>query len=88
MEHDYALHFEGRSCTTYDEGKEKLIVAEVKMAPNRSFPLTFKYTKDVALKVGVLDESWLGHKRLGHLNFQSLKLLHQKKYGTRTSYYH
>jgi hypothetical protein len=48
------------------------------MAPNRSFPLTFKYTKDMALKVGVLDESWLWHKRFGHLNFQSLKLIHQK----------
>jgi hypothetical protein len=47
MEHDYALHFEERSCIVYDKGKEKLIVVEVKMAPNRSFLLTFKYTKDV-----------------------------------------
>jgi len=76
MEHDYAFHFEERSCTVYDEVKEKLIVAEVKMAPNRSFPFTFKYTKDVALKASILDESWLYYKRLGHLNFQSLKLLH------------
>lgn len=76
MKHDYVLHLEGRSCTTYNEGKEKLIVAEVKMAPNKSFPPTFEYKKDVALKANVLDESWLWHKRLGHLNFQSLKLLH------------
>jgi hypothetical protein len=78
MEHDYALHFEGRTCTIYDEGREKLVVAEVKMAPNRSFPLTFKYAKDMALKASLLDESWLWHRRFGHLNFQSLKLLHQK----------
>jgi hypothetical protein len=78
MEHDYPLHFEGCSYTVYDEGKEKLIVTKVKIAPNRSFPLTFKYTKDVALKAGVLDESLLWHKRFGHLNFQSLKLIYQK----------
>jgi hypothetical protein len=76
MEHGYVLHFEGRSCTVYDEGKEKLVVAEVKMAPNRSSPLTFKCKKDVALKASILDESWLWNKRLGHLNFQSLNLLH------------
>jgi hypothetical protein len=78
MEHDYVLHFEGCTCTIYDEGREKLVVAEVKMAPNRSFPLTFKYAKDMALKTCLLDESWLWHKRFGHLNFHSLKLLHQK----------
>lgn len=59
MEHDYPLHFEGYSYSLYEEGKEKLIVIEVKMAPNRSFPLTFRYTKHVALKAGVLDESLL-----------------------------
>jgi hypothetical protein len=32
MEHDYALYFEGRTCTIYDEGREKLVMAEVKMA--------------------------------------------------------
>jgi hypothetical protein len=78
MEHDYALHFEGCTYIIYDEGREKLVVVEVKMAPNRSFPLTFKYAKDMALKASLLCESWLWHKRFGHLNFQSLKLLHQK----------
>jgi hypothetical protein len=33
MEHDDALYFEGHTCTIYDEGREKLVVAEVKMAP-------------------------------------------------------
>jgi hypothetical protein len=68
MEHDYALHFEGRTCTIYDEGREKLVVVEVKMAPNRSFPLTFKYAKGMALKASLFEESWLWHKRFCHLN--------------------
>jgi hypothetical protein len=37
MEHDYALHFECRTCTIYDEGREKLVVAKVKMAPIKAF---------------------------------------------------
>ena len=36
IEHDYVLHFESSSCIVYDEGREKLVVVEVKMAPNRS----------------------------------------------------
>jgi hypothetical protein len=71
LEHDYVLHFEGRTCTICDEGREKLVlvVLEVKMAPNISFTLTFKYAKDMALKASLLDESWLWHKRFGHLDF-------------------
>lgn len=34
---------------------------------------------DVALKAQICDESWLWHRRFGHLNFHNLKLLHQKK---------
>jgi hypothetical protein len=34
-----------------------LVVVEVKMVPNKSFTLTFKYANDMDLKVGVLDES-------------------------------
>jgi hypothetical protein len=63
LEHDYALHSKGHRCTIDDEWKEKLILAEVKMASNKSFPLTFKYTKDVALKASVLDKLWLLYKR-------------------------
>lgn len=33
----------------------------------------------MALKVDVLDNSWLWHRRLGHLNFQSFKDLQQKE---------
>jgi hypothetical protein len=44
---------------------------------NRCFPLDLKCGKDIALKIEVVDDSRLWHKRLGHLNFGSLKLLHQ-----------
>jgi hypothetical protein len=34
MEYNYVLHFEGRTCIVYDKGREKLVVAKVKIAPN------------------------------------------------------
>ncbi|KAK0594583.1 hypothetical protein LWI29_036706 [Acer saccharum] len=48
------------------------------MEKNRSFPIVFKYEGNVALKMDTVDESWLWHRRFGHLNFHGLKLLSQK----------
>ena len=55
-----------------------MVVAQVRMTQHRSFPLTLKYAQNMALKASLLHESWLWHKRFGHLNFQSLKLLYHK----------
>ncbi|KAL6294691.1 hypothetical protein ACE6H2_002833 [Prunus campanulata] len=35
------------------------------------------YSNSVAMKVDVVEPSWLRHKRMGHLTFQSLKILQQ-----------
>ncbi|GJV94795.1 retrovirus-related pol polyprotein from transposon TNT 1-94 [Tanacetum coccineum] len=45
---------------------------------NRRFPITFRYEEHTAFKATTADEALLWHRRLGHLNFQSLNLLHQK----------
>ncbi|KAK3013692.1 hypothetical protein RJ639_008602 [Escallonia herrerae] len=78
LEHGYKLDFLGDGCIIYDKGKPRKVVKKIKMQSNRSFPFTLKYMKSIALKVEIKDESWLWHRRLGHLNFQGLKLLSQK----------
>ena len=78
VEHGYSVNFKDNSCIIYDKGREKMVVSQVRMTQHRSFPLTLKYAQNMALKASVLNESWLWHKRFGHLNFQSLKLLYYK----------
>ena len=48
------------------------------MTKNRNFPLFLKYMKNLILMARQVDDSWLWHRRFGHLNFISLKLLFQK----------
>ena len=45
------------------------------MEKNKSFPIVFKYAKNVALKMEDVEETWLWHRRFRHLNFNSLKML-------------
>ena len=78
MEKGYSLHFEGDTCTIYDKNNKKWEIAQVKMEKrNRSFPISFKYATNIAMKAQV-DDSWLWHRRFGHFNTQALKLLYQK----------
>ncbi|KAL6316066.1 hypothetical protein AAG906_015573 [Vitis piasezkii] len=49
------------------------------MEKNRSFPIVFKYVENVALRMEDVEETWLWHRRFGHLNFNSLKMLCQRK---------
>uniref|UniRef100_A0A5B7B4M6 Retrovirus-related Pol polyprotein from transposon TNT 1-94 n=1 Tax=Davidia involucrata TaxID=16924 RepID=A0A5B7B4M6_DAVIN len=78
VEHGYSVHFEANSCTILDKNDARQVIAQIQMEKNRSFPLIFKYGGNVALKAHVNDESWLWHRRFGHLNFHNLKLLHRK----------
>ena len=77
QENGYPVLFDDDVCTIYEKKNKNQIVANIKMEKNRSFPISFKYPSKVALKVDVLDDSWLWHRRFGHLNFQSLKHLQQ-----------
>lgn len=77
LEHGYSLNFENRECRIFDS--ERRSVAIVKMTSNRSFPLSFNYEKNVSMMAREENDSCLWHRRLGHLNYESLKLLYQKK---------
>ncbi|KAK3003186.1 hypothetical protein RJ639_018084 [Escallonia herrerae] len=85
VEHGYMVHFEDNGCKIYDKSDGKKVIANVKMEKSRNFPISLHYPKYNALKVEVKNESWLWHKRYGHLNFQSLRSLQQKEmvYGLR-----
>lgn len=74
IDHGNSLIFEDQRCTIYDKGKEKLVMAKIKMT-NRSFPLIVKYANKAFIRIQGKSNSWLLHKRFGHLNFHSLKLL-------------
>ncbi|KAL0331212.1 UNVERIFIED_CONTAM: Retrovirus-related Pol polyprotein from transposon TNT 1-94 [Sesamum angustifolium] len=78
MEKGYTLRFGGDSCTIYDNKDKTLKIAEVRMKEHRCFPIHLQYMGRTAMKAQE-DQSWLWHRRLGHFNFQGLKILHQKK---------
>ncbi|KAL0368054.1 UNVERIFIED_CONTAM: Retrovirus-related Pol polyprotein from transposon TNT 1-94 [Sesamum calycinum] len=78
VEKGYTLHFGGDSCTIYDNKEKTLKIAEVKMKEHRCFPIHLQYMGRTAMKAQE-DQSWLWHRRLGHFNFQGLKILHQNK---------
>ncbi|WJX55242.1 hypothetical protein P8452_41034 [Trifolium repens] len=45
MKKDYILHFEGDTCSIYDNSHKRHEITKVKMEKrNRSFPINFKYT--------------------------------------------
>nr|CAN66871.1 hypothetical protein VITISV_021425 [Vitis vinifera] len=79
VEHGYKLHFEYNECTIYDNEQRRNLVKKIKMEKNRSFPIVFKYAENVALRMEDVEEAWLWHRRFGHLNFNSLKMLYQRK---------
>ncbi|GJT09476.1 retrovirus-related pol polyprotein from transposon TNT 1-94 [Tanacetum coccineum] len=68
----------GKGCSIYNKGINKELMQKIIMGRNRSFPIIFRYEEHTALKATTTDEALLWHRRLGHLNFQSLNLLHQK----------
>ncbi|KAA8522035.1 hypothetical protein F0562_012651 [Nyssa sinensis] len=47
------VYFKDDCCIIYDERRSRQIVAKLKIEKNRSFPLTFKYMCDVALKLKI-----------------------------------
>ena len=78
LEHRYALNFDDNMCNIYDKNDHGQLVVKIQMERNRSFPIDFNYGGNQALKAQTSNDSWLWHKRYGHLNFHSLKVLHQK----------
>ncbi|RVW40547.1 Retrovirus-related Pol polyprotein from transposon TNT 1-94 [Vitis vinifera] len=79
VEHGYKLHFEDNECIIYDKEKRRNLVKKIKMEKNKSIPIVFKYAENVALRNEDVEEAWLWHRRFGHLNFNRLKMLCQRK---------
>ena len=75
--HGYVVNFEDNGYCIYDKKDNMHLVKKINMEKNRSFMIVLKYGGDIALKVNNLEESWLWHRRFGHLDFHGLKLLSQ-----------
>ncbi|KAI5335543.1 hypothetical protein L3X38_025676 [Prunus dulcis] len=74
-EHGYFIVFGNHRVDIFDDSSLSNMVVSVKQKGNRCFPLTFNTIKEISLKTSVQECSKIWHKRFGHLNFRSLKLL-------------
>ena len=64
IEKGYALHFEGDTCTIYDNYNRRQVIAKVKMDKGtRSFPISFKYITKIAMKAEVVGNVMLNQKK-------------------------
>jgi hypothetical protein len=55
------------------------VLAKVIMKGNRCFPLALESLTPAAMKASVNEDSWTWHRRLGHLNFASMKKMKQEE---------
>ncbi|XP_058198441.1 uncharacterized protein LOC131313960 [Rhododendron vialii] len=67
------------SPTEQDQDARGKLITQVQMAKNRMFPLTILHDTPKCLNAIINDKDWIWHLRYGHLNFESLKLLANKK---------
>lgn len=74
-EHGYFLLFGDSKVDIFDDTSLRNLVVSVKQKGNRCFALIFSINKKRALKTNVQERAQIWHKRFGHLNFRSLKLL-------------
>ncbi|CAL9022194.1 unnamed protein product [Prunus brigantina] len=75
MEHGYHLVFGGNVVSVYDNQSLENLIVKVQMTNNRCFPLTMMHASELVLKASVTHCLQIWHKRLGHLNERSIKLL-------------
>ncbi|CAL8077649.1 unnamed protein product [Prunus armeniaca] len=79
MEHGYYLVFGDHKVEIYDDSSYSNMVARVQMRGNRSFPMKFQFGIHIAYKASVCHFTTMWHRRLGHLNMSSLKLMHEQE---------
>ncbi|KAI5317698.1 hypothetical protein L3X38_037405 [Prunus dulcis] len=77
MEHGYYVLFRGNMAVIFDDGSLNNVVAKVVMGGNQCFPLSLESMTPAARKASVVEDSWIWHRRLGHLNFASMKKIQQ-----------
>ncbi|GKV47717.1 hypothetical protein SLEP1_g54586 [Rubroshorea leprosula] len=78
VENGYLVEFHDGLCEIKCN-KSDMSLAKIPMAKNKMFPLEISCLNDLALVANVKDDSKLWHMRYGHLHFNGLKLLSQKK---------
>lgn len=66
----YFVVFDKEECKILDKKKNQ-IVAKVKLAKNKVFPLIMPHKDSFSLKVENIDDFILWHLRYGHLNYKS-----------------
>jgi hypothetical protein len=77
MERGYYILFRGNKSVVFDDEQLNNVVAVVVMGGNRCFPLSLESMRPVARKTSVIEDSSIWHRRLGHLNFASMKKMQQ-----------
>ncbi|KAM1496365.1 hypothetical protein ACFXTO_030979 [Malus domestica] len=78
-EHGYFLLFGDYKVDVFDDRSLQNLVVSVKQRGNRCFPLILNTNKELALRTNVQECVRIWHKRFGHLNFRSLKLLQSQE---------
>jgi hypothetical protein len=73
----YKIKMENHTLTLLDT--HKAMIAKVTMTKNKIFFLNIETDMSKCLKTCVKDETWLWLMRLGHVNFNSLKMMTQNK---------
>jgi hypothetical protein len=79
IEEGYYILFGGNKAVVFEDGSLKNVLAKVLMKGNRCFPLSLETLLPAARRASVVEESWIWHKRLGHLNTDSMQKMQQKK---------
>ncbi|CAL2265939.1 unnamed protein product [Prunus armeniaca] len=78
IEHGYYLVFGDHKVEIYNDSSYSNLVAKVQMRGNRSFPLKLQAEMHLAYRASVDHSTELWHRRFGHLNMSSLKLLKEE----------
>ncbi|KAI5314278.1 hypothetical protein L3X38_043454 [Prunus dulcis] len=78
IEHGYYLVFGDHKVEIYNDSSHTNLVAKVQMKGNRSFPLKLQAEVHFAYIASVDHSTDLLHRRFGHLNMSSLKLLKEQ----------
>ncbi|KAI5337779.1 hypothetical protein L3X38_017050 [Prunus dulcis] len=79
IEHGHWLVFGDNEVDIFEDKQLQELIARVQMKGNRCFPLDLKYVNPpVANRATIGDPSCLWHRRFGHLNYCSLRLLQEK----------
>ncbi|KAM2169351.1 hypothetical protein ACFX1Q_038668 [Malus domestica] len=79
VEHGYRLVFGDFMARIFGDRELQDHVATVQMKGNKCFPLTFESVDHImAHRASTKDSSWKCHRRFGHLNYDSLRILQEK----------